>query len=153
MIKFGTSGFRAVIAENFTKENIQKIAYALTKVFKSEDIVPIGFDNRFMGKEFAKWLSEVLLAYGKKIKFFEVPVPSPLIAFETLNVELGLMISASHNPYIYNGIKIFQRGGRELTSEQNLTLEKIANKIKYSKIKTKSFDVALKEKQVVLTKN
>jgi phosphomannomutase len=95
----------------------------------------------------------VLLAYGKKIKFFEVPVPSPLIAFETLNVELGLMVSASHNPYIYNGIKIFQRGGRELTTQQNTALEKIANKVKLSKIQTKNFDVAVKEKQVQLTKN
>ena len=153
MIKFGTSGFRAVIAENFTKENIQKIAYALTKVFKSQDVVPIGYDNRFMGKQFAQWISEVLLAYGKKIKFFEVPVPSPLIAFETLDVELGLMVSASHNPYIYNGIKIFQRGGRELTTQQNTALEKIANKVKLSKIQTKTFDVAIKEKQVQLTKN
>ena len=59
-MKLNTTGWqRFTNLENFTKENIQKIAYALTKVFKSEDIVPIGYDNRFMGKEFAKWISEV----------------------------------------------------------------------------------------------
>ncbi|MBR4407478.1 MAG: hypothetical protein IKT27_04095 [Clostridia bacterium] len=138
MIKFGTSGFRGIIAENFTKENIQKIAYAVAESIKTTEAVPIGFDNRFMGRVFAEWFAEVLTAYGKKVKFFTKAVPSPLIAFETKNAEFGFMITASHNPYFYNGIKAFQRGGRELTSQQNENLEKIANRVKQKKIKTLS---------------
>ena len=134
MIKFGTSGFRGVIGDNFTKENVQKIAYAMAKIFNPNDIVPIGYDNRFMGKDFAQWFVEVFCAYGKKVKFFTKPVPSPLIAFETKSVELGVMFTASHNPYIYNGMKNFQKGGRELTKEQNVQIQHLANKIKHKKM-------------------
>ena len=94
MIKFGTSGFRGVIAQNFTKDAVQKVAFALAKTHKSEGIIPLGFDNRFMGCHFAKWVAEVLVAYGFKVKFFEVPVPSPLIAFETAKNPFGIIIIA-----------------------------------------------------------
>lgn len=151
MIKFGTSGFRGIIADNFTKENVQKIAYAIAKTSKTNAIIPVGFDNRFMGKQFAMWLCEVLVAYGKQIKFFDCSVPSPVIAFETLNQEFGVMISASHNPYFYNGIKIFQTGGRELSSKQNASLEKLANRISHAKIKTIDFDLAKKQSLIKLT--
>lgn len=153
MIKFGTSGFRGVIADNFTKETVQKVAFAIAKISKTNNVIAVGYDNRFMGRVFAKWLCEVLVAYGKQIKFFEMPVPSPLIAFETLENEFGIMISASHNPYVYNGIKIFQTGGRELTSQQNQTLEQIANRTKHSKIKTISFDEAKKQGIIKTTKS
>lgn len=151
MIKFGTSGFRGIIAQNFTKDAVQKVAYALAKTHKPEGIIPLGFDNRFMGKHFAKWVAQVLVAYGFKIKFFECPVPSPLIAFETAQNPFGIIITASHNPYYYNGIKLFKFGGREFTAEENLRLEKIANHAK--KIKTIDFDVAKKSKQIVCTKS
>ncbi|MBR2220794.1 MAG: hypothetical protein IJ975_01485 [Clostridia bacterium] len=151
MIKFGTSGFRGVIAQNFTKENVQKVAFALAKTHKSEGTIPLGFDNRFMGCHFAKWVAEVLVAYGFKVKFFETSVPSPLIAFETANNPFGIIITASHNPYYYNGIKLFKTGGREFTAEENARLEKIANRAK--KIKTLDFDVAKKSRQIVCTKS
>ena len=136
MIKFGTSGYRGIIGDSFTKENVQRVAFAVTQVMTSDDVIPIGFDNRFMGKFFAEWFAEVLTAYGKKVKFFTKPMPSPLIAFETKEKEFGFIITASHNPYYYSGIKAFQRGGRELTKEQNEKLAKLANKVKEHKIKT-----------------
>ena len=59
-IHFGTSGFRGIVADTLTKTSIQKIAYAVCKKIKelklNDIIVPVGYDNRFMGKEFAKWL-------------------------------------------------------------------------------------------------
>ena len=136
MIKFGTSGFRGIIAQDFTKENVQRIAYAVAETMRTDDVVPIGYDNRFMGKQFAEWFAEILTACGKKVKLFTKPVPSPLIAFETKNKEFGFIITASHNPYYYSGIKAFQRGGRELTKQQNEQLAKIANKVKDKKLKT-----------------
>ena len=71
MIKFGTSGFRGIFADNFTKENVQKVAYAITKVYPNKkDVVTMGYDNRFMGEHFAKWMAEVFVAYGYKINFY-----------------------------------------------------------------------------------
>ena len=64
MIKFGTSGFRAIIGENFTKESVQRVAYAVSMLIKKEKVenpvVDIGFDNRFMAEIYAKWVAEVL---------------------------------------------------------------------------------------------
>lgn len=153
MIKFGTSGFRGIMGDNFTKESVQKVAYAIAKTFKNATIIPVGFDNRFMGKMFAEWLAEVLCAYGKKVKFYTNPVPSPLIAFDSKQLDIGIMITASHNPYYYNGIKIFQFGGRELTTQQNSVLEKIANKTNIKNIKIMTFEEGLKNKKITLTDN
>ena len=152
MIKFGTSGFRGIIADNFTKENVSKVAYAIVKASKSSDVIPVGYDNRFLGKNFAIWMCEVFAAMGKKIKFFESPVPSPLIAYESQNTEFGIMISASHNPYFYNGIKIFQNG-MEIPKKLTAKIEKIANKISYAKIKTIDFEEAVAKKIITLTTN
>ena len=110
MIKFGTSGFRGIIGEDFTKENVQKIAYALSKYFEEEKIkkpsVVIGYDNRFMSETFAKWLGETLSSFDVKVFLYDHSVPSPVISYMTKIANLGLMITASHNPYMYNGIKI-----------------------------------------------
>lgn len=151
MIKFGTSGFRGVFADNFTKENVQKIAFGLIKVFPKKFEIPIGYDNRFMGDFFAKWMAEVFVAYGYTVKFYKNSVPSTLIAFETKNKDFGVHITASHNPYFYNGVKIFMRGGRETTSDINSKIEKIANKAK--NIKAINFDEAIKTKKIIQTEN
>lgn len=143
-IKFGTSGFRGVIAQNFTKQNVQKVAFAIAKLAQGDEPIPLGYDNRFMGKFFARWVAEVLAAYGKKVKFFDFAVPTPVIAHQTQNAPYGIMISASHNPYYYNGLKIFCRGGRELDTETALALQKMANKVRADKIKTLDFVAAKK---------
>lgn len=157
MIKFGTSGFRGVIGDNYTKENVQKVAYAIanemTTTDKKKTFFAVGYDTRFMGDFFAKWFSEVLVAYGIKVKFFNVPTPSPLIAFETKNACFGAHITASHNPYYYNGIKLFQTLGRETTTEQNAKLEKVANQVEYKNIKTINFEEAVEKGKIILTDN
>ena len=152
MIKFGTSGFRGIFAENFTKENIQKIGYALIKYFKNQLKNPIyvGYDNRFMGEYFAKWIAEVFASSGAKVMFYNKSVPSTLIAYQTKNLNFGVHITASHNPYFYNGIKIFIKNGRESTSEINNKLSQIANKISYAKIKTQNFDKAIENGNIII---
>ena len=154
-IKFGTSGFRGIFADNFTKENVQKVAFAVCAKIKEmgaeNTVVPFGYDNRFMGKEFTKWMIEVFAYEGIKTKFFEEPTPSPLIAFEAKNLEFGIHITASHNPYFYNGIKIFMKGGRETPFEFNEYFEQVANKAR--KVLSLDFETALENGLVEITNN
>ena len=151
MIKFGTSGFRGVLGDNFTKENLQRIAYGLVQLLKKDkqdsSVIYIGYDNRFMGKTFAMWVAEVLVAYDIKIKFFEKSMPTPVVAFMSKTSTFGIVLTASHNPYYYNGIKIFKNGG-EIPDEYASKLEKIANSVKVNKIKTLSFQDGITFKKV-----
>jgi phosphomannomutase len=120
MIKFGTSGFRGIIGDNWTKENIQKIGAAFQRVAlagKTNINFTIGFDNRFMGRESAQWFCEAACNDKTHATFINVPVPSPLIANAAVSTDFGVVITASHNPYEYNGIKIFLNGGREADDE------------------------------------
>ncbi len=117
MIKFGTGGWRAVIGDDFTRENIQKLSKALVNKMKDEGVaeqgVAIGYDRRFLSKESAIWASEVFAAEGVPVKFILGSAPTPLIMFFVMRHELpyGMMITASHNPAVYNGIKVFTKGG------------------------------------------
>ena len=154
-IHFGTSGFRGIVADTLTKTSIQKIAYAVCKKIKelklNDIIVPVGYDNRFMGKEFAKWLIEVFAFENIKTLFFEQPTPSPLIAFETKQREFGIHITASHNTYLYNGIKIFLKYGRETPEDFNKYFEKIANSIK--DVKWLDYEIGIEKGLIKVTDN
>lgn len=125
MIKFGTSGFRGIIGDNWTKANIQKIGFAFKQlvrentknVGKSVEII-VGYDNRFLGHESAHWFCEAVACDSIKITMFNVPVPTPVIGLKAVkDFDYGIMFTASHNPCIYNGIKIMLQGGKEADDE------------------------------------
>jgi alpha-D-glucose phosphate-specific phosphoglucomutase len=134
MIKFGTDGWRAVIAEDFTFENVtivsQAIADYLKKIKKKNKRVIIGYDCRFLAKEFAQQISSVLCANNIKVILSDKPVPTPVVSFEVRRrrCNLGVMVTASHNPAIFNGIKIKTKqggaAGKDLTSEVEKLLGK-----------------------------
>lgn len=130
MIKFGTGGWRAVIGDDFTRANIQILAAAMAKKMKAEGVgdksIIIGYDRRFLSKETIYWSCEVLAAAGIKVLFVNRSVPTPTIMFYVMKHELpyGMMVTASHNPAIYNGIKIFTAGGRDANEEQTKDIEK-----------------------------
>ncbi|MCL2822328.1 MAG: hypothetical protein FWD86_03940 [Firmicutes bacterium] len=136
MIKFGTSGFRGIIGDNWTKQNIQKIGNAIAKLIQKGKIV-IGFDNRFMGKQSAHWLAQSLISDSIDIKLFDHPVPTPLITYKTMHdFDYGIMITASHNPYYFNGIMINVKGGIEASDAFYKSIEdNIADEIKTSEKK------------------
>ena len=156
MIKFGTSGFRGIMGDNFNKQNLQKIAYAVSKLIKDEKVktpvIDIGFDNRFMGDFYAKWATEVFTAYGIKINFYENSTPTPAIAYLSKEHTFGVVLTASHNPYYYNGIKIFKNGG-EVLDAYAAKIEEIANAVNFDDIKTLDFETALKKAQICLVKH
>ncbi len=119
MIKFGTGGWRAIIADGFTKENIRLVVAGLCALMKKEGhegtTVVLGYDRRFLSKEAMRWAAEVLAGYGYHALLINRSSPTPLIMFTVKQMELpyGLAITASHNPAVYNGIKVFIRGGRD----------------------------------------
>lgn len=156
MIKFGTSGFRGIIGENFTKENVQKVAYAIATIVNKkkfvDPIIDIGYDNRFMGDFFAKWVSEVLIGNNIKVNFFEKSLPTPVIGYLSKSHTFGIVLTASHNPYYYNGMKVFQGGG-EVPDDFASKIEKLANSVKSAKIKTLSFEEGVAQGKITLASN
>lgn len=152
MIKFGTNGFRARMSEDFTKSNIQKITQALSNIIKKEKStkpVLIGYDRRFMSDQFAKWCAEVFAGNKIQTLIFDTPVPTPQVYFGVKDKDLdyGIMITASHNPYIYNGYKITTKGGYDANEEFTQKLEILSNK--QSKVKSVNFDDAIKTGLIV----
>lgn len=113
MIHFGTDGWRAVIADEFTFANVKVVAQAISDHLHSlytgeEQRVAVGYDARFLSQEFARTVACVLAANGIRVVLASEYIPSPLVSFVTREKKcrLGIMITASHNPYQFNGLKI-----------------------------------------------
>ena len=130
MIKFGTGGWRAIIGDDFTRENIQILAKALADKMKAERVADkglvIGYDRRFLSKETVKWSCEVFAAEGIVVHFVCQSVPTPLIMNYVMKhgYPYGMMVTASHNPSLYNGIKVFTAGGRDADEVQTADIER-----------------------------
>ncbi len=135
MIKFGTGGWRAIIGEDFTKANIQLFAKAMAEKMKAEENeksgIVIGYDRRFLSKETVKWICEVMAAEGIHCWFVCRSVPTPLIMNYVAKHRFpyGLMVTASHNPSLYNGIKVFTAGGRDADELQTADIERFIEKV------------------------
>ncbi len=129
MIKFGTGGWRAIIADGFTKQNLVTVCSALAEMMvaqnKDKKPVVIGYDRRFLSKEAAMWSCEVLAGYGIQCMLINRAAPTPLVMFSVKSMGLfyGMAITASHNPAIYNGTKIFTEGGRDADQQTTDELE------------------------------
>ena len=138
MIKFGTGGWRAIIGEDFTKANIQLFAKAMAEKMKAEKNdelgIVIGYDRRFLSKETVKWICEVMAAEKIHCHFVCRSVPTPLIMNHVAkhNFPYGLMVTASHNPSLYNGIKVFTEGGKDADENQTKDIESYIAKVEKS---------------------
>jgi phosphomannomutase len=113
-IKFGTDGWRAIIAEDFTFANVDRVAQATAEFWKrnpvpgAEKHIVIGFDRRFLSDQFAKRTAEVMLGNGFEVTLTSVPTPTPAVSYAVKagNATGGVMITASHNPPSFNGFKL-----------------------------------------------
>ena len=147
MIHFGTGGWRAVIGDDFTKENIQKVAAGVVELMRLEGRtdkpVPIGYDRRFLSDSAAKWMAEVLCAAGIRVLFQTRSVPTPLVMFTVKDKKLwyGLEVTASHNPAAYNGIKLIVEEGRDAPVERTEQLEGLIDNL--TAVKTMPFEEAV----------
>lgn len=154
MIKFGTGGWRALIGEEFTKENVQILTQALANLMIDKKASKLGFvigyDRRFLSDKAAKWMSEVLAGNGIQVFFIEKVAPTPLVMFTVnkLSTAYGAAVTASHNPADYNGIKVFTKGGRDAAEDVTIDLEKYIEKVDKSAIKTIDFAEGLKTRVI-----
>jgi phosphomannomutase len=119
-IKFGTDGWRAVIAEDFTFANVARVAQATadfwkseiknqkSEIFRREPKAIVGYDRRFLSDRFAQITAEVFAGNDFQVVLTPVPTPTPCISFAVKNLRAvgGVMITASHNPPIFNGFKL-----------------------------------------------
>ncbi|MCX5725877.1 MAG: phosphoglucomutase/phosphomannomutase family protein [Candidatus Saganbacteria bacterium] len=127
MIKFGTDGWRAVISEEFTFANVRKVAQAIAEYLKNHKLVNkeliIGYDPRFLADKFAEEVAKVMLVNGISCAISDRDIPTPVVAFEVKDRSASgaVMITASHNPPQYCGIKFIPEyagpAGEEITSE------------------------------------
>ena len=154
MIQFGTGGWRAVIGDGFIKENIQKVGAALARRIKREGSaekgVCVGYDRRFLSREACIWFAETLAGEGVKVLFVNLSCPTPQIMFTVkhLLLQYGAMITASHNPAIYNGIKLFTFGGRDATEAVTAPIQEEANAIRGEDIRILAFEDALAQGRI-----
>ena len=119
-IRFGTDGWRALIAREFTFENLERVAQAYADYLhqqqeqasaadrgarKQQQTVVVGYDRRFLSEQFAERAAEVLAGNQLRVALFERDVPTPLVswAVRELGAAGGVVITASHNPPFFNG--------------------------------------------------
>ena len=110
-IKFGTDGWRAIIAKEYTVDNVARVSVAcahwLKQNYKTPSVV-IGHDCRFGGEMFAQTTAKVMSLFGVKVYLAKGFVSTPMVSLGVLHqkASLGVVITASHNPHTYNGFKL-----------------------------------------------
>jgi phosphoglucomutase len=131
-IKFGTSGWRGIIAEDFTFANARLVCQGLAEYLKAEQLISrgvvIGYDTRFMSEDFAAMAAEIMAGNGISSFLGVRTIPTPVVTFAILRGQRdgGLTVTASHNPGEYNGIKFSPHwGGPAATAVTNAIEEKI----------------------------
>ena len=111
-IKFGTDGWRGVIAEDFTNDNVRKVAHAIARYViraeRPERGVLVGYDTRFGSERFARVAAETVAATGTAVWLASDACPTPAISLlvRLRDAAAGIQITASHNPYQWNGMKL-----------------------------------------------
>jgi len=128
-IKFGTDGWRAVIADQYTFANVNIITQAVAKwlqsINKAENGVVMGYDARFLSCEFAEHAAAVFAEMGIPVRFSDQIVPTPAISHAALTHNaFGIVITASHNPPEYNGYKLKSPFGGSATPDQIAGIER-----------------------------
>ena len=148
-IRFGTDGWRAVIAEDFTFANVARVAQAAAEFWKSETKNPqskifgrelkvvIGYDRRFFSDEFAVIAAEVLGGNGFTVVLTPDASPTPSVSFAVHDLKAigGVMITASHNPPIFNGFKLKSYYGGSSSPEECKAVESFLDKTQVCRAK------------------
>lgn len=155
MIKFGTSGWRGIIADDFTFDNVKIVTQAIcnyilndAKDYKKGAGVIIGYDTRFMSEKFAVASAEVLAGNKIKALLCKRNTPTPVVAFDIIENKLagGINFTASHNPPEYNGIKFSPSWGGPALPETTEKIEKYCAGITIKDVKSVSLSEGLKSK-------
>jgi alpha-D-glucose phosphate-specific phosphoglucomutase len=150
-IKFGTDGWRAIIAEDFTFDNVHLCSQAVAEYLKGSGLAQrglvIGYDTRFASEDFARAAAEVICGNGVKVYLCPEATPTPIVSYGVLAKAAGgaIIITASHNPPQWNGFKYKSADGTSAPTEVIAELEKrIATVAKKGKINRLSLPEAQK---------
>ncbi len=129
-IKFGTDGWRGIIAQDFTFDNVRLCAQAVADYLKQSELARrgliIGYDTRFASEDFAAAAAKVVAGNGIKVYLCPRATPTPVVSYGTRVQKAGgaIIITASHNPAIWNGFKYKTEDGASAPTEIIATLEK-----------------------------
>jgi phosphomannomutase len=145
-IKFGTDGWRGIIASDFTFENVRFLAqaiasYVLTKGLALQGVI-VGYDTRFASENFAQSVAYVLCGNGVNTWLCSSPTPTPVVSFgvRKTGAAMGVIITASHNPPLWNGIKLRMSDGTPATSE---VVAEVERKLGQEEVRSSEGDVEL----------
>ena len=134
-IKFGTDGWRAIIADDFTFANVERVAqayadYLLSQSSEANRRVVVGYDRRFLSEQFARRSAEVMSGNGFETVMFQEAQPTPVISWAVKDLKAvgGIMITASHNPATFNGFKIKAPWGGSASPETTSAVERLVDK-------------------------
>ncbi len=122
-IKFGTDGWRGVIGEDFTFENVRRVAAAIGEYVREESEpargLVVGYDTRFLSAECAHATAETVAAAGIPVVLADRPTPTPALSYAVVarHASGGIVITASHNPYCWNGVKFKAPYGGSASAE------------------------------------
>ncbi|UCE16976.1 MAG: phosphoglucomutase/phosphomannomutase family protein [Candidatus Bathyarchaeota archaeon] len=144
---FGTDGWRGVIAQEFTFDNVKVVAQAVadylkTKSLDQKDLI-VGYDTRFLSDMFARSFAEVVASNDIQVRLASKPTPTPIVSFTVKNRNAGggVVITASHNPSMYNGIKFKPEYGGSALTQITKEIESLLyrNPVKYDEEKAKRY--------------
>ena len=134
-IKFGTDGWRAIIAQDFTFDNVRVCAQGVASYLKDSGLARrgllVGYDTRFASEDFAAATAEVVAANGIKVYLCSQATPTPVVSFGVWQRHLGgaVLITASHNPHQWNGFKVKSETGSSAPPELTEKVERHINRI------------------------
>ena len=155
MINFGTGGWRAVIGDEFTRQNIQRLSKGLAEKMKQENVdregIVMGYDRRFLSKEAMHWAAEIFAAEGIRVFIINHSEPTPLVMYYVMKHKLhyGMMVTASHNPAIYNGIKVFTYGGRDADELQTKEIEHYTSQVDDEEIVAMDYQIGVENGMII----
>jgi phosphoglucomutase len=142
-IKFGTSGWRGIIADDFTFANLEIAAHAIAQFLRenppagANPLLIAGHDTRFLGREFTDRAAKIIARYGFEVLLCNGDTPTPVISFQIRAKKAagGINITASHNPPQWSGLKFNQSDGGPAVPENTKKIEQIATEISEGKRK------------------
>ncbi|MBI4322692.1 MAG: phosphoglucomutase/phosphomannomutase family protein [Candidatus Omnitrophica bacterium] len=152
-IVFGTEGWRAVIAEHFTFDNVRAVAQAIAEHYQEAAggqarlTMAVGYDTRFLSDRFARAVCEVFAANGIQSVVSDRAIPTCAVSRYVVahHLACGIVITASHNPAIYNGIKVKEAFGGSATTD---TVASIERRVGHHPIKRLPFEQAVEQRVV-----
>ena len=147
-IRFGTDGWRAIIADEFTSANVRLVAQAIAQYAFSAGIagrgLVIGYDNRFLSERFAAVAAEVISGNGIPVLMTDEATPTPVVAYAAreLGAAGAVMITAGHHPPEYNGVKFIPDYTGTTATESNAAIEDYLNQLTASDVRLLPIKIA-----------